>query len=100
MAAKMRPTASGFRPLAPRPYTVSVGMPSRPPRRRISAASAVSRGCSLCVCNVLTFPMVQLLPMELPMCFSFRHWGGGPSSAQYSSKRVILSSAKRKKDTA
>ena len=27
---------------APRPYTVSVGMPSRPPRRRIAAASATA----------------------------------------------------------
>ena len=49
LAWKMRWTAMGFSPLAPRPYTVSVGMPTRPPARMISAARSISFAVRSCV---------------------------------------------------
>ena len=50
LASKIWATASGSRPLAPSPYTVSVGMPSRPPRRRMSAASPICLSFKRRVC--------------------------------------------------
>ena len=44
-ASKIRATAAGSRPLAPRPYTVSVGIPTSPPARMICAASWTSASC-------------------------------------------------------
>ena len=44
------------RPLAPRPYTVSVGMPTSPPARRIAAARSTSRAVSASVFTLLPPP--------------------------------------------
>src|SRR5262245_28977546 len=42
LASKIRLTAAASRALAPRPYTVSVGKATSPPRRRISAARPIA----------------------------------------------------------
>ena len=48
LASKIRFTAVPSRALAPRPYTVSVGMPTRPPSRRILAAAPILSSISFC----------------------------------------------------
>ena len=47
-ASKMRRTASGSSALAPRPYTVSVGIASRPPRQMMSAAICTFSSTTRC----------------------------------------------------
>ena len=49
LARKIFRTASGSNPLAPKPYTVSVGMPTRPPDLMITAALSISDGLRSCV---------------------------------------------------
>ena len=45
LAEKIRATAAGFWASAASPYTVSVGRPSSPPARRVSAAAAIDSAC-------------------------------------------------------
>ena len=65
LAWKICPTAMGFIPSAPRPYTVSVGMPTRPPPFKIPAAFSASAGVRICVFILKSTPPA---PVQSPRC--------------------------------